>query len=351
MKSLVAPHFTSPAGYILADLPTPVPAANQVLIRVHAASINPYDIKRAEGLWWMTAPPVWPFKLGLDVSGMVEAVGKDVSSWKKGDAVFAELPRRDIGSCSEFVVASPECLVAKPTNITHSEAASLGLVSMTALHALERFPGGAEALRGKTVFVAGGLSGCGSMAVQMLKNVFGAAKVITTVSTAKVGLVEEYLGKGVVDTIVDYTRTDPVKEIGRGTVDFVYDPIGIILPLFPLLKPDGLIITSNGPPSSSTVTWWLPTTSYFARFALGAIDGCFQLYARWSGVHYAMNITDEDKTEDLRRIAEWVGKGLVRPVVGTRLRLEEGEMEKIKETCELLGSLKGSLGKTIIEVV
>jgi len=145
-------------------------------------------------------------------------------------------------SCAaEYVLLSSKYkhTVSKiPEGLSFEEAASLPSVAHTVICTLLRadneVPGG---LKGKTVFVPAGLGGCGSTALMLLKSVYGAGKVITTVSTKKVALVTGMLGEGVVDQVIDYTKQDVVREIGVGTVDFMFDTAMTVFPYIAVLKP------------------------------------------------------------------------------------------------------------------
>ena len=128
--------------------------------------------------------------------------------------------------------------------MSFTEAASIPLAAQTALQALDKadkaLPGG---LKGKTVFVPAGLSGTGSFAVQLAKNVFGAGKVITTLSTGKIPKIKELLGEGSTDQIVDYTKEDVIRSIGKGSVDFMFDTMQNTLSTISVMKQGGQIVS------------------------------------------------------------------------------------------------------------
>ncbi|KAI9742849.1 MAG: hypothetical protein M1818_003578 [Claussenomyces sp. TS43310] len=228
MRSLFVTAYTQPLKYEISELPTPkIEFPDHVLIRVHAASINPVDMAVAGGALKMLVTFPFPYKLGFDLSGTVAGIGDSVKGLAVGDEVFCCLPEQDRGSLSEYALTRASYLVPKPERLSHAEAASIPLVAMTALQAFEKVAGG---LTGKNVFVPGGLSGVGSIACQLAKNVLGAAKVITTVSTQKLDKVDEKLGQGTVDqvvsTVIDYKKTNPLKEIPRGSVDVLLETVG-----------------------------------------------------------------------------------------------------------------------------
>ncbi|KAF3914129.1 Zeta-crystallin [Arthrobotrys entomopaga] len=160
MRSFYLTAFGHPSTYTLGILPKPtVTAADQVLIKVHAASLNPIDLRFAEGtLKMMMDTPTWPSKLGYDTSGVIANLGADAKEkgWNVGDEVFVRLPFEDRGSLSEYAVTSVPFIARKPKNVSHVEAASLPLVATTVLQALGRMEGGTKGLEGKRVLVTAG---------------------------------------------------------------------------------------------------------------------------------------------------------------------------------------------------
>jgi NADPH:quinone reductase-like Zn-dependent oxidoreductase len=130
------------------------------------------------------------------------------------------------GYASDYAVAPESILNRKPPSMSYTDAASLTCVSITGMQsfkrAVELLPP-SETLEGKTIFIPGALSGLGSIGCQLAKNVYKAGRVITTVSTSKIPLVEQYLGPGIVDQVIDYTTGDVLKEIPPGSVDFFYN--------------------------------------------------------------------------------------------------------------------------------
>ncbi|KAG5921286.1 hypothetical protein E4U42_005911 [Claviceps africana] len=198
MQAVILPTtYSDPSGYQLSSVPRPeVTDPSDVVVRVHASSINPIDVKKASGLMRLLAKDSFPFSIGYDVAGVVTAVGASVTRFKVGDDVFLRLPDSHRGAWAEFAKCPERFIALKPKSISMEEAAAIPLAAMTALQGLRKYEG---SLSGKTVFVSAGLSGTGSFACQLAKNVFGAGKVITTVSTSKVPKIPELLGEGVVD--------------------------------------------------------------------------------------------------------------------------------------------------------
>ncbi|OKL64467.1 hypothetical protein UA08_00997 [Talaromyces atroroseus] len=247
MQSYHINTYSTPQGYELGQLPRPeIENADEVLIKVHAASVNPIDVKMASGAAKMIISLKFPYKPGYDCAGTVVEVGSQVTRFKVGDEVYTRLPESTRGSWSEYAKSPEEFLALKPKNLTFEEAASIPLTALTAFQSLQV----AGDLSGKTVFVPAGLSGTGAYFCQLAKNVFKADKVITTVSTAKIPKVPELLGEGVVDQIIDYTKSDPKAEIPAGSVDLMFDTLGLAMDYLSLIRPQtGYMISISTTPS------------------------------------------------------------------------------------------------------
>ncbi|WP_456254714.1 zinc-dependent alcohol dehydrogenase family protein [Pseudomonas iridis] len=220
MKALILKSFGGPQAFELCDVPKPVPQAGQVLVRVHATSINPLDfqVRRGDYPDLVQLPAI----TGHDVSGVVEAVGPGVTSFVPGDEVWYTPQIFDgQGSYAEYHVAAESIVGKKPVALSHLEAASLTLVGGTAWEALVV----RGALRvGETILIHGGAGGVGHVAIQLAKAI--GAKVFTTVREAN----SEFARSMGADVVIDYEKEDYVEAIlretaGRG-VDVVFDTIG-----------------------------------------------------------------------------------------------------------------------------
>jgi NADPH2:quinone reductase len=220
MKAMVLKSFGGPESFELCDVPKPVPQAGQVLVRVHATSINPLDYQIRRGDYPDLVP--LPAITGHDVSGVVEAVGPGVMAFAAGDEVWYTPQIFDgPGSYAEYHVAAESIIGRKPPSLSHLEAASLTLVGGTAWEALV----GRAALQvGETILVHGGAGGVGHVAIQLAKAM--GAKVFTTVREANA----EFARSMGADVVIDYEKEDYVDVIMRETagqgVDVVFDTIG-----------------------------------------------------------------------------------------------------------------------------
>jgi NADPH2:quinone reductase len=220
MKAMLLKAFGGPDAFELHDVPKPLPQAGQVLVRVHATSINPldYQIRRGDYPDLVSLPSI----TGHDVSGVVEAVGPGVTAFTPGDEVWYTPQIFDgAGSYAEYHVAAETIIGKKPPSLSHLEAASLTLVGGTAWEALVT----RAALRvGESILVHGGAGGVGHVAIQMAKAM--GARVFTTVRETNV----EFARSLGADTVIDYEKEDYVDVILRETdghgVDVVFDTIG-----------------------------------------------------------------------------------------------------------------------------
>ena len=220
MKAALLKSFGGPEAFELCDVPKLVANAGQVLVRVHATSINPLDYQVRRGDYADLVP--LPAITGHDVSGVVEEVGPGVTVFSPGDEVWYTPQIFDgPGSYAEYHVAAESIVGIKPPSLSHLEAASLTLVGGTAWEALVV----RAALReGESVLVHGGAGGVGHVAIQLAKSM--GAKVFTTVRAAHFGFARS-LGA---DVLIDYRKEDYVEVVMRETggrgVDVVFDTVG-----------------------------------------------------------------------------------------------------------------------------
>ena len=213
MKAIVYDRYGSPDVLELAEIDKPVVRDDEVLVRVHAAAVNPADWHFMRGLpyiarmifgWRKPRPTV----LASDMAGQVEAVGKNVMRFGPGDEVFgrtrtAHRPDRpaavDTGGCAEYACVSEDLLALKPASLTFEQAAAVPLAALTALQAL-RDAGHVQA--GQKVLINGASGGVGTFAVQIAKS-FG-TEVTGVCSTRNVAMVRS-IGA---DQVIDYTQED-----------------------------------------------------------------------------------------------------------------------------------------------
>ncbi|KID89350.1 Alcohol dehydrogenase superfamily, zinc-type [Metarhizium guizhouense ARSEF 977] len=353
MQSINTTAYSDPSGYQLSSLPKPeVSDPGDVVIQVHAASINPIDVKKAAGAMKMVLKDSFPYKVGYDCAGIVQAVGETVTRVKVGDEVYIRLPESHRGSWSQFAKCPESYVSLKPASLSFEAAASLPLAAMTAFQALKKYDG---SLAGKTVFVPAGLSGTGSYACQLAKNVFGAGKVITTVSTSKVARVPELLGQGVVDEIIDYTQANPAASIPAKSVDFMLDTTGQAMEFLSRMVPGtGLVVSISTTPSGKQMQDAAVTRSsdsgkipFVASTVLNTLDSLRKWRAKRWRVSYEYMFLDPSGA-DLDALREHVAAGKLKPVVGLTVKFED--IEAVRQAAMTSYQGKGGIGKTVIKM-
>ncbi|MFO1518399.1 MAG: NADP-dependent oxidoreductase [bacterium] len=197
-------------------------ASHEILVRIHAAGVNPVDVKIRKGLLQGRMPHEFPVVLGWDAAGVVEAVGEAVKDYKRGDEVFAYCRKEKIhdGAYGEFIALEPRHLARKPKNISFEEAAAVPLAGLTAYQSLFE---SLQLKSGETVLIHAGAGGVGGYALQLAKE--AGAHVITTAGSSN----HEYVKSLGADEVVDYRQTDFVKAVKNTHpegIDAVFDTVG-----------------------------------------------------------------------------------------------------------------------------
>ncbi|WGP05389.1 NADP-dependent oxidoreductase [Bacillus subtilis] len=213
MRAVSQQTFGSADVLEITEIPRPKPRTNEILVKVHAAGLNPTDWKHRSGHGFVDKLPL---VLGWDVSGVVEAVGIGVATFRPGDEVFGMMSYPfGLGTHADYVAAPARFFAAKPRSVDHVQAGALPLVSLTAWQALVD---NADLQSGQRVLIHAAAGGVGHIAVQIAKA--RGAYVIGTASAEKHGFLRE-VGA---DEVIDY-RTDDFADRVRD-VDAVLDTIG-----------------------------------------------------------------------------------------------------------------------------
>ncbi len=214
MKAVLLTQHGGPENLRYGDAPGPVAGAGEVVVDIHAASVNgaDYKVRIGGGRYALTK---FPHILGRDFSGVVSAVGTGVTDLKIGDAVFGVTDVGIEGAYAEKIAIKAAIVAKKPGSMSHAEAAALGLISLTALTAIEDT---AHLKSGQTILIQGGAGGVAGFAVQLAKHI--GAKVITTASAAN----HPYLHGLGADQVIDYNKED-FSKIGP-VCDVVFDTVG-----------------------------------------------------------------------------------------------------------------------------
>ncbi len=240
MKAIVYRCYGSPDVVKLEDVPKPTLEDDRILVKVHAASVNPLDWHYMRGKPYVMRPDVGmgapeDIHLGVDFAGTVEAVGKNVTQFKPGDEVFGGAD----GSFAEYVkVRAAGAVAAKPANLTFEQAAAMPIAAITALQAL-RDKGELQA--GQRVLINGASGGVGTYAVQIAKALGGD---VTAVCSTKNVATARSLGA---DRVIDYTQADFTKDSQH--YDLIVDVVGShsLSDYRRVMTPQGVLVMVGGP--------------------------------------------------------------------------------------------------------
>lgn len=312
MKAALIDRYGSIDVVRLADIDTPSVGAMDLLVRVHAASVNPLDTKTRQGKLKTLFKHRFPLVLGNDLSGVVVDAGSQVTRFKKGDAVYARVDRNRIGAFAEFAVVSEGAAALKPNNVTFEEAASLPLVSLTAWRALVEI---GKLGANQRVLIHAGSGGVGSVAIQLARHM--GATVLTTVGKRNTHMVKR-LGAHIA---IDY-RSERFEDVAQDC-DVVLDSAGgdTLVKCFKCVKPGGVVVSINTrtPSPAFARSWGLNPILVFAirvmsRKALAA--------ARKHRARYEYFFVDANG-ERLKEIAALVESGAITPVVDQVFPLDQ----------------------------
>ena len=247
MKAVLLDKPGPPSSLRIGELANPVPAANEVLVKIQAASLNPVDYKVAAAgsdLW------SYPHVLGVDAAGVIEAVGSGVQDWEPGDRVFYVANWRRPGSYAEFNVAPSHTIARLPASVSYVDGAAIPCAGLTAYNVVHRR---LHCKSGNLVLVHSGSGAVGGFAIQLAKRL--GATVVTTCSTANADYVRS-LGA---DEVIDYRTEDVFKRAqeiaGPRLFDGIVDTIGPrnAVDNLRLLAPEGGVAFIAGIPDLSSV--------------------------------------------------------------------------------------------------
>jgi len=301
MKAIVYQRYGSSDVLTLDEIEKPVPSEDEVLIKVHAASVNPYDWHFMRGepyplrLMAGLRQPKNP-RLGADVAGEVAAVGKNNTRLKPGDAVFGTCR----GSFAEYACGRESMLAIKPDDVTFEQAASVGIAALTALQALHdkgRIQPGHE------VLINGAAGGVGTFAVQIAKS-FG-AEVTGVCSTRNVEMVRS-IGA---DHVVDYTREDFTKSGEH--YDIMIDCVGnhSLTACGRVMSPKGIYVAAGGKAG---------------RWMVGVLLSMItSRVLSWFGSREFLSLLANINKDDLVLVGELIATGKVTPVIDRSYGLSE----------------------------
>jgi len=291
MQAIQIQQFGGPEVLELHEIPQPIAGVGELLLRVHAAAINPVDTSVRAGRAGGLSGAGIPYVPGFDVSGVVSAVGPGVTGFNIGDEVFAMLDLRRGGGYAEYAIVKESEAALKPTNTSHEEAASIPLVALTAWQTLFEI---ADLQAGQTVLIHAGAGGVGSVAVQLAK--WKGARVIATASEYN----HDFLRGIGVDVTVDY-RTQRFEDFAQD-VDVVLDPIGgeTQVRSLAILKQGGTLVSIVG---------LTPEGRNPDRSDINVISTLVQ-----------------PSSSQLAEIAQLIEQGVIRPIVNYRFPLQDAKL-------------------------
>jgi len=303
MRAFIIDRYGKNETGRIADVPEPVLREDDVLIQVHAASINALDAKIRRGEFKLILPYRLPLTLGNDVAGTVVQVGAGVRQFKPGDEVYARPDDDRIGTFAERIAVKASSVALKPRNLGMDEAASLPLVALTAWQALVET---AQLKKGQRVFIQAGSGGVGTIAIQLAKHL--GAFVATTTSTANVAWVKA-LGA---DVVIDYKQQDFATMLRD--YDVVLNSLGKddLTRSLQILKPGGRLVSISGPPTPAFAA--ARGLAWPLKLVLRLLSRGIRRKARRIGVEYRFVFMRADGAQ-LREITSLVESGAITPVI------------------------------------
>ncbi|UZJ79931.1 NADP-dependent oxidoreductase [Fictibacillus sp. KU28468] len=310
MKAVVINEYGGRDQLVEKKVNDPKPGPKDILIEIHATSINPVDWKIREGYLRDNLSFTFPIILGWDAAGVVKETGSSVTKFKPGDEVFTRPATERDGTYAELLAADEELVAFKPKNLTYEEAASIPLVGLTAWQCLVEF---AHIQEGQRVLIHAGGGGVGSFAIQLAK-----AKGAYVLSTGSKDS-EEIIKESGADEFIDYKVKDFAEAIEP--VDIVFDTIGgeVQHNSYKVIKPGGILVSIISPPVQKEAT----NHSVKAGFVFLDPDG-----------------------DQLAEIGKLIEAGKIKPFVGETFPLTQEGVRKAHE----LSESHHAKGKIIIQV-
>jgi alcohol dehydrogenase len=302
MKAFIVDRYGKASGR-LGQMPEPELRPDDVLVEVHAAGVNPLDLKIRNGEFKLVLPYRLPLILGNEAAGVVLRVGPRVQRFKAGDEVYARPDKGRIGTFAERIAIDQADVALKPKTLGIEEAASIPLVALTAWQALvDR----AKLKRGEKILIHAGSGGVGTIAIQLAKHL--GARVAATTSSANLDFVKS-LGA---DVGVDYKSED--FEEALQDYDVVLNSLDArtLRKSLNVLKPGGKLISISGPPDPEFAQEM--GLNWGVRQVTGLLSYRIRKAAKRRGVSYSF-LFMKASGDQLREIGALVDAGALRPVV------------------------------------
>jgi len=342
MKALLFEKF-GPVEKVMKMGTVPVPSevpAGYILVKVHAASLNPIDKMRITGgLKALRGETVWPAVVGYDVAGVVESVGAGVDAFASGDEVVARMQSGPMlpGAVCEYSLVDVNTVAKKPAGVSFTDAASFPLAGETALQALRL--GGVGP--GSKVFVSGGAGGVGTLAIQMAK-ILGAETVATTASPGEKTDLCKSLGADIVVNYRDEKFWEMLKDY-----DFAFDTTGESAKMIQILKPNLQlkVVTISDTPTVEALEAVGMTPGFVVKTFLGMKrNKVAEAAGKAAGVNWQYMFL-QPNGEDMRLIMEWASSGKLKAIIDNVWPLDEAVAAAQRN---FSGRAKG---KCVVEVI
>lgn len=306
MKAFTISRYSKTDTLQLTDVPDPVVQENDVLVQIHAASVNVLDSKIKSGEFKLLLPYQFPLILGHDVAGVVTQVGANVHRFKVGDAVYARPADRRIGAFAEFIAIHERDVAHKPNNISMEEAASIPLVGLTAWQALVEKAQLGKGQKGQKVFIQAGSGGVGTFAIQLAKHL--GATVATTASAANADWLK---GLGA-DVVIDYKTQDFETLLSDYDVVLNSQDTKTLFKSLNTLTAGGQLISISGPPDAQFASdAGLP---WFMKGVMRLLSYKIRNKAKQRQINYAF-LFMKSQGNQLEKITALVEAGAILPVV------------------------------------
>lgn len=332
MKAIVIENYGKNAPLVLTEQPMPSIGEHDVLVEIHAASLNPIDFKIKEGKVKFLLSYKFPLILGNDFSGVVVKVGERVKAFKPGDEVYGRPRKSRIGTLAEFIAVHEDDIWLKPQNLTFEEAASIPLVGLTTYQAFSDI---LHLQKGQKILIHAGSGGVGTFAIQLAKRM--GAFVATTASDKGYELVKS-LGA---DLIINYKKEN-FEEMLTG-YDAVFDTLGgdVLEKSFRILKPGGQIVSVSGMPNArfgkeANLGWMKTAMLSIVSRKITALERKTQtkyhlLFMKASGAQWKI-------------LTEMIEAGQIKPVID--------KVYQLKDTAQAFDYLESgrAKGKVIVKV-
>ena len=303
MKAFIINRYGKKEKLQSAEIAGPVLRANDVLVQIHAASVNVLDSKIRNGEFKLILPYKPPFTLGHDVAGIVIKVGLGVKQFKAGDEVYARPADHRIGTFAELIAINENDVALKPGNLSMEEAASFPLVGLTAWQALVEK---ANVQKGQKVFIQAGSGGVGTFAIQLAKHL--GATVATTTSAANIDLVKS-LGA---DIVIDYKKDDFETILKDYDVVLNSQDAKTLEKSLRIVKPGGKVISISGPPDPDFGQ--KINANWFLKIILKFLSAGIRKKAKRLGVNFSF-LFMRAQGEQLSEITRLIESGVIKPVM------------------------------------